>query len=195
MSVAQKLSHSVNPDVRYKLFEYGLEYYFIARVSAYARLSHIFGNLYHHAVEMMLKSHFCRTKSLHVIFKEYGHHLASLWKDFKADFSDKDLSCFDLLIADLDAFEKVRYPDHLLEHGGAIIIEWEDPPGKPQQSLRNKAVPEYRLTVRNIDRFVARLVQLLSINAAAFTTMVHHECRDVVLRDNPEASAWFSSQK
>jgi hypothetical protein len=44
-------------------------------------------------------------------FKTMGHKLEKLWRAFKTDFPNPALRQHDKLIASLDKFEAIRYPD------------------------------------------------------------------------------------
>ena len=100
------------------LFQTGMQYYIAGRAAARGRLIPVAGNLLHHGVEMLLKGELSKTLPLEEIKKQYGHLLVKTWSTFKAMHSGQDLSGFDQLIVDLDHFEKIRYPDEYLKHGG-----------------------------------------------------------------------------
>ena len=106
-----------NPEAYHRFFDLGVQYYVIARFSAIAQLVPVSGNQYHHAVEMLLKAQLARTVSLKVLKQKCSHGLKRAWKDFKKLFPAEDLSPFDGLIRELDHFERIRYPDNVLNEG------------------------------------------------------------------------------
>ena len=99
----------------------GVQYYVAARYSAWSGLW-VCGNLYHHALEMFLKSGLSQIRSLPEL-KKFQHKLVNIWNAFKADFPAA-LSQFDKTITELADFEEIRYPDEVLKNGAQIIIDY-----------------------------------------------------------------------
>ena len=86
----------------------GVQYYVSARCAAQAGLIPVCGNLFHHAVEMLLKARLSQKHSLEELgHKPFGHRLPALWTAFKAEFSTIDLGAFDLVIGGKDQVRRV----------------------------------------------------------------------------------------
>lgn len=98
------------------LFSLAFQYYVAARQSAAFHLMPVAGNLYHHAIEMFLKGALCGRYMLQDFQRKFGHDLITLWDAFRKEYPTAQLDEFDLVIAELNHFERLRYPD-------AIIIE------------------------------------------------------------------------
>jgi hypothetical protein len=84
-------------DVRF--MDLGVQYYAAARAAVMANLFPVCGNLYHHAIEMLLKAGLSQKLSLSEL-KEFRHKLPKLWKRFKSEFPSIDQ--FDDVIVKLD---------------------------------------------------------------------------------------------
>src|SRR5207253_10827 len=101
----------------------GAEYYLSGRFAFLA--SHVpmtvTGNLFHHAVEMLLKG-YLSTTSNEEERKKLGHRLKQIWRKFKQDVGDPQLDRFDSMIAELDKFEDIRYPETPLKSGMAVMF-------------------------------------------------------------------------
>jgi hypothetical protein len=70
----------------------GYEYYANARFAMHAQSSYVCGNLFHHAVEMLLKADLARTgKSLEEL-QHMGHNLKKLWRPYKRNHPKAALS-------------------------------------------------------------------------------------------------------
>jgi hypothetical protein len=103
----------------------GLQYYVAARSAAWAGLVPVCGNLYHHALELLLKAGLSQNHSLKELGKKpFSHDLSNLWNTFKAEFPSTELPQFDPTIADIDDFEDIRYPDKVLKNGATMRVEF-----------------------------------------------------------------------
>lgn len=178
-----------NPDACYHLFKVGMQYYITGRAAARGHQVPVAGNLLHHAVEMLLKGELSKSLSLGEIKKQYGHRLVKTWNEFKASHAGEDLSGFDQLIADLDRFEKIRYPDEYLEHGAAIAIGWGTRRPGIEQLVGSK-VPEYCLYVNEVDTLIARLFKICHINPLAYWGVLPSEAVRSLQYENSEYDGW-----
>src|SRR5262249_52873380 len=104
-----------------------LEYYVNGRAAGLAGCLFTTGNLFHHAVEMILKGKLSQTVPLRDLSdrKKFHHSLAKCWEAFKALFPTENLAEFDPMIAELDKFENIRYPEKLYTHGAARNLSLE----------------------------------------------------------------------
>src|SRR5262249_38170155 len=97
-------SMTTDPDRHASLFiGNACQYYATARFAMHAQCIPVCGNLFHHAVEMLVKGGLARTRKLSDL-KNMGHKLKLLWRAFKADFPDTSLKRHDRTISLLDKF-------------------------------------------------------------------------------------------
>src|SRR5206468_4798728 len=88
----------------------GIQYYVTGRAAVFAGFIPLPGNLFHHAIEMLLK-YFLGEKYTAEQFKDdFGHDLKKLWRHFKNHANDSALSRFDGVVSTLNRFEELRYP-------------------------------------------------------------------------------------
>ncbi len=87
----------------------GIQYYLLARFGARFPFNPASGNLYHLGFELLLKSHLRNKYSANKLQNDYGHNLVKLWAEFRSAIADPQLNKFDLIIKNLDSWERVRY--------------------------------------------------------------------------------------
>src|SRR5713101_4563212 len=99
------------PRAEHQFWTLGTQYYIAGRSAVFLKLVRIYGNIYHHAIETLLKAGLSREISLDDLKnpKKFGHDLHKLWPAFKAQFHWAELGGFDQTIADLHRFEEIRY--------------------------------------------------------------------------------------
>jgi hypothetical protein len=156
-----------HPDAYQQFYQTALEYYVAARAALFCRCTLVPGNLFHHAVEMLLKGQLSKTIPLKDLKnpKKFGHKLPLLWATFKNLFPTEDLSEFEQMIAELEEFESIRYPDKILKQGAQIGIGW----GRGfsiGNTLRNEH--KYQVGMGDVDAFFGRLFPLCRINPKAY---------------------------
>ncbi len=71
------------PDVDREFYQLGAQYYVAARAAGMSMITTVTGNLYHHALEMIIKGRLAHTLSFAQLKKEVGHSLAAAWDHFK----------------------------------------------------------------------------------------------------------------
>jgi hypothetical protein len=175
-------------------FALGIQYYVSARFSAMAKLLPVSGNLYHHAVEMLMKGQLSRTLPLETLKRKYSHGLKRTWKQFKKLFQAEDLSPFDSLICALDRFERLRYPDNFLKEGMSAMLAW-DPPKTPTKISGSAAkVPHYEFAVTDLDRLIDRMFRLCSMNPSFYMADLDEHGMKVLENDNPAWQNWFPNR-
>jgi hypothetical protein len=164
----------------------GVQYYVAARSAAWAELLPVCGNLYHHALEMLLKAGLSRKHSSRILQKKFSHKLLTIWNAFKAEFPSPDLPQFDQTIADIDEFEEIRYPDKIVKHGAQMLIDWAS--DHAQTSLASSP-PVYQLKVNDLDRLVVGIFHASSRNPLFFTSglRLRQDVQAMIARDNPVA--------
>ncbi len=175
--------------------ENGIDYYVAARFAARAQLRPVCGNIYHHAVEMLLKGHLAQTQSLEEI-KRFSHKLPQLWDAYKASLPAATLAQFDQSIGLLDAFEDIRYPDEIVKHDAQIVLMWDAPAGGLAGISSSEPPPSYKLVVKDLDRLVAALVGNGPINPKFLVSRLKPHALSAVTHDNPATSSgyWLSSE-
>src|SRR5262249_38090943 len=104
-------------------------------------------------------------------------------------FPDKDLTEFDPMIAELDKFEQIRYPDNLLKNKvnigftigrGDRVIEST----QPANLVRN-----YQITIGDVDAFLARLIRLCRVEPSPYFNFLSEEGEEILLKYNEAAEA------
>lgn len=173
-------------DQRHRYFKLAVQYYVAGRYAVFAGLNPIAGNLLHHAIELAMQGHFSRTLSAADLKQKYKHSLNPLWRDFKASVSDSTLDRFDRTVSELDQFEAIRYPEHIDQHGGLVVIapyhraeEAKGPTKLPSP------VPRYRLYLPEIDELLDAVFVAASVNPPFFRGEVFKkEAQEFLKRDN-----------
>jgi hypothetical protein len=122
--------------------------------------------------------------------RRFAHNLPRLWTAFKAEFPVAGLDQFDEVVAGLDRFERVRYPDAALAEGMSVAVQWE-----PGEWTSTAKTPRYQLVVNDIDRLVAKLFEVCDLNPAFFTQGLNDYARDAITRANPVAKFFVPKSK
>ena len=99
----------------------GMHYYVAGRYAVFAGLNPTAANLLHHAVEMALKGALAKKGMDLKALKGLSHDLPRIWREFTAQYGI-DGSTFDGVIAELQKFETVRYPDEIIKQGPTSSI-------------------------------------------------------------------------
>ena len=86
------------------------QYYATARFAMHAGCMPVMGILFHHTVEMFLKGGLVRNRTLGEL-KDMGHRLKLLWRAFKEDSHDPNLSRHDRTISRLDKVRCYSLPE------------------------------------------------------------------------------------
>lgn len=152
-----------------KLFvQNGLHYYVAARYATFAQLAPVCGNLFHHAVENLLKAHLCARVSTKELQRKLGHDLQLAWRMYKQSVGDPSLDQFDLAISDLDQFEDIRYSDQIAGKGLRLIVseEYRQPPEvlrpmaarSPGGEAAIPPEPLYQIVLSEMDQVVAAIL-------------------------------------
>jgi len=146
------------------------QYYAAARFAVHAGCIPVCGNLFHHAVEMLLKGGLAKKRKLSLSeLKKRAHKLKVLWREYKLDFPDPALKRHDKAISLLDKFEAIRYPDRILASGMGVGAQWSGPP--PSVTVRGpglKTPRQYTIVVSDIDDLVVDVFRASSWNPGAF---------------------------
>lgn len=165
----------------------GYEYYANARFAMHAQSSYACGNLFHHAVEMLLKADLAKSgKSLDEL-ASMRHNLKRLWRAYKRNHPAGDLSLHDRTINRLDKHEEIRYPDPSLGAIG-VNIAWSGEPGNVKVYGRGMRSPkQYAVVVSDIDDLVADIIRTSSWNPDAFVG-TNPAALEAIRRHNTQAN-------
>jgi hypothetical protein len=168
-------------DLREWYFDAGVQYYVSARMAFFERANPVAGNLFHLAIEMVLKGYLCETTSRQTL-KRIGHNLKRLWKRFKGLVKDRSLDRFDETIRAVNHFQELRYPDRLRAY--SIQFALRGPFGPPM----GRSVPppnrRFNLAVNDVDDLVAVVFQKASRNPQAYAMRLSPRAKDYLTRDN-----------
>ena len=88
-----------NEILAFDLARAGCEYYKTARFAHDAACWSVFGNLFHHAIEMMLKGGLAKRGKSSDDLKAMRHNLKKLWRCYKEEFPDSTLGRHDKTIS------------------------------------------------------------------------------------------------
>jgi hypothetical protein len=145
----------------------GCEYYTTARFAMHAQHSLVCGNLFHHAVEMLLKGGLAyRGKSLTEL-TSMGHSLKKLWRAYENDHPEAELERHNKTINRLDKHEDIRYPNPNV-HSMGLSLGWSGEPAEVKTSGRRKTPKQYAIVVSDIDDLVADVLKTSSWNPGVF---------------------------
>lgn len=167
---------------RIELIRSATQYYIAGRFAAITLLFPVSGNLLHHAVELYLKGILAKHYSLAELWK-FNHHLLKIWPVFKKKFQLADLSKFDPAIERLDRFERIRYPDKLLNEGmsGLLASSVQDFDQMQHNEIRE---PKYQLVLEEVDELVKVVFQLSGLNPRFFFDGIDDIARHFLLLRN-----------
>jgi len=164
------------PEPTQLFIETGLQYYTAARFAMEAKLLPVCGNLFHHAAEMVLKGGLSKTKSLEDV-KRMGHNLDKVWSNFKMAFPIARAVEHDVTVAGLNAFEKIRYPDDMVNNGASVVAQYAPYFPKP---MHHPGFVQYELVVDDIDGLIADAMTASGASAKAFLSGSTQLCRDTI---------------
>jgi hypothetical protein len=145
-------------DFDWQLARAGSDYYLAARFAMKAQRL-VQGNLFHAAVEMLLKSGLARKGHTEAELKGLGHSLDKLWQAFKTDYSDPALARHDTTVSSLDKFKDIRYPP---DHSFAVSLQWGEPTNPSQLPANTKL---YAVLVSDIGALVAEILKTVGLQA------------------------------
>jgi hypothetical protein len=164
----KKSTNSAGENIAIYFMQTGSQYYTMARFAMHAQCMPVCGNLFHHAVEMLLKGGLARKRTLSDL-RDMGHKLKVLWRAFKADFPNPTLKRHDKTISDLDKFEDIRYPNPIKVPSMGVSAQWSGPAGTIKTYGGLKTPKQYALVVSPIDDLVADVFKFASWYPASAT--------------------------
>jgi hypothetical protein len=166
--------------VRTEFFDLGVQYFIAARFAASAHLLPVTGNLFHHAIEMMIKGEL----ATHIGERErrrLSHDLNKLWKEFKRRTNrGQSLDSFDNVITRLAQFEDIRFPEAIVSKGMTCVIGFGE--FAPTDYRDGHRGPRYELFVGEVDALVKAILEVSHINPVFFTSRYHTKHARTYLR-------------
>jgi hypothetical protein len=170
--------------------ESGCQYYTVARFAMHAQRPLVCGNLFHHAVEMLLKGGLVKTgKSLDELRdrKNMGHNLTNIWRAYKDSHPKADLSCHDSTINWLDIFEEIRYPKPALRSIG-LGLEWAANPVEVKTFGGATPPKRFLLNVSDIDDLIVDVFKTSDWNPASASYLgINEAALEAIRRQNKHA--------
>jgi hypothetical protein len=169
----------------------GIDYYIAGRFSARCRLTPTAGNQFHHAIEFFLKGYLTRSHTEQQR-RQLGHHLPTIWAEFRGQVPDPSFDHFNDTITDLQLFEGIRYVDRLLREGASTLFDYS-PHGIPRANRRNSssgpasgpgAVPAYNLYVADLDELTAALLRQGGVNLPGVLPNMDNTAHEFLVVDN-----------
>jgi hypothetical protein len=131
-----------------------IQYYLAGRSATFASSMPVAGNLFHHAVEMLLKFLLIKSSySANQLKNKFGHGLNKLWIAVKSILKDPALDKFDELIFGLNEFEDLRYP------GKGYMVSISVYKCKLTEFANEFAgAKQYQTCLEDIDEFVSKVL-------------------------------------
>ena len=179
-------------DLSRDFLDLATQYYAAGRLAVHSNVMPVGANLLHHALEMYLKAHLCETVSAGVLKNDIGHSLSRAWDKFKNQVADSSIDRFDSVIAELNRFEDLRYPDKVSPFAACVI--WSSgTPDHVKIHTRDAHLAEYRLNLWSIDQLVEAIIEKSGINIEFCKNTLNSDAISILSRDNPSA-LWEQSK-
>ncbi len=168
------------------------QYYVAGRIAAKTGLAPIHGNLFHHAVELYLKSALVGTIPVEKMKQRpYKHDLLALWRAFKTKGGDPALDRFDRTVEALNEFESIRSPDKIVDHGMIVSIAWKPGDIGPTTGTA-RMPPRYEVVIEEVDHLIIEVLRRASVNPKFFSMRFNHPvAREALAYLNPEVANWL----
>jgi hypothetical protein len=170
--------------------DYGMQYYTAGRFAVFAGHIPTAGNQLHHALEFLLKACLAYKDSWDQI-KDYGtwasyrHDVEKLWAEFKNRNADPALAAHDDLIAQLQKFENIRYPEKMRELNRMFTFSViEIAPGQETRSADGRRYETYDIQLPKVDRLVQRVYQATHCPVSLQQYHGHPDAKAFLWRDN-----------
>jgi hypothetical protein len=149
------MEYSREKQISDDFFLLGSQYYAIATHAAHPSLIPVCGNLFHHAIEMLLKGYLANNNDIKKL-REMRHNLVKLWHSFKAGGDDPNLNNFDSVIAKLDRFENIRYPESIVDNNMIMGVSTNVIAPRLIDQFPS-ATSRYEIKVDELDKLVATI--------------------------------------
>lgn len=157
-------------------FDLAFQYYAAGRYAAFGRLNPVCGNLLHHALEMALKGALAKSGTSLQDLKKLNHDLVGIWTAFKDQNAGNNLAEFDKCVSDVNAYERLRYPDHVIIEGMESTIQIGD--GAAIDTSYQFPSQKYTLSLEKVDTLFYRILKIASINPKFFTSGMNGDAQE-----------------
>jgi hypothetical protein len=138
----------------YQYLKIAIQYYVAGRSATFAGSIPVAGNLFHHAVEMLLKYFLLKHYTAAKLKADFRHDLKKLWREFKKLANKPVLARFDRLVSELNKIEDLRYPGK----GYSFIMEPRKGPRPRASGPATKGQKQYRVNLEEIDEYFTELL-------------------------------------
>src|SRR5262245_24162008 len=160
-----------------------MHYYVAGRYAVFGGLNPTASNLLHHAVEMALKGALAKKGMGLKALKGLSHDLPRIWREFTAQYGI-DGRTFDGVIAELQKFETIRYPDEIVKHGASSLV------GRGRPSPTSGHHTTHVLWLTEIDELMDKVFSVGSIGREAHVNGLYMpEAKEYLIKEN-EVAAW-----
>lgn len=162
---AEEFDSAVNNRSRFEFFKMGLQYHIAARFLLLEMGESVAGIQAHHAIEMYLKGLLCPTTT-EDDRTQLGHSLTAMWARAKTAMADSGPASFDAVVATLQQFEKIRYPERVFRKGAVMQVGWERAGGPVLVEGRQSRAPRYELFMNEVDALADHILDHANVSAA-----------------------------
>jgi hypothetical protein len=173
-------------DAKHWFFQLGTQYYVAGRYACFAYSNPVAANLLHHAVEMFLKGELSRSIPLKKLKEDLGHRLPKIWDEFK--IIAPSLSAFDAVVAKLQKFEDIRYPNRIMSDGMSSDIGITFLDGSSltidHSTQATTETPRYWLQLEEVDQLVAVIFEVARCNLPDYLPRFAEAENSFVYREN-----------
>ena len=143
-----------------RYFRVGVEYYISGRQAVLA-LHNVAGNLFHHAMEMMLKAPLRDSLTPNELRTKYMHRLTKVWADVKTMANDNRLDAFDEFVMTIDMWEDLRYFDP--KPNESVLLRLN--PRRSGVTVTTRVPSKtYEATMEDFDEFFKTLLAVYSLS-------------------------------
>lgn len=173
-------------NAKHWFFQLGTQYYVTGRYAFFAYSNPVAGNLLHHAVEMFLKGELSETIPLERLKNYLRHNLLKIWDEIKK--VAPTLTAFDEVVAKLQKFEDIRYPDKILSDGMSSYIGITFLDGSSLTVDHSTGMwpekPQYKLQLEEIDQLVAAIFEIAHCSLSEYLPRFAEAEKSFVYQEN-----------
>ena len=170
--------------LKFDFVQLGVEYYVCGRFAFLNLHPPLAGNLMHHAVEMLLKGILIETYTVDELKDNFHHRLTKLWSATKQVTQEGALANFDGLIMKLGRFERIRYPDRVVNEGATIQLGLRSGDDVNYPVSSSNPATSYQLALEDIDRLVKTLFKLTNYNPKVCLMKLRSDASSVLAHQN-----------
>ena len=140
-----------------------LQYYVAGRFAFLAQYFPVSGNLFHHALEMLLKGDLASQGLTDSDLRKRSHCLPDLWRDFLTHHPSLDVEKYNKTVEQLHGWDDIRYPGRV--DNPVMLFDRQMTETKldilgPDLSEENK----YRINLEEMDLLIHEILRWTSVN-------------------------------